>query len=355
LSRTTHEIVKYINIKLSGKNAAIKQSLRKSEKINCLCGVLGNNSTIETKEKPRRSRKIVTLKSLCIAEIQKRTYPKDALAVSHAKSVWQAEEQSWYESSKTHVSTEISVYSAFENNTEQILSFKPVYSPVYNEKRQQQEVCLMDGTHIRTNIKSKLIRSNLGKVSLSAWKRVALSGKTDLAPAMLEVLHDGKIMHQQSDPYVRTMFSKEVEVELVSNGNVEEARFCKLFREWHEAEDMAGISAKERCMRSMRFRNWLLEGYRFDQFPPVSQYVKGIPRVTFEGLVCSIDVHLLLYGLTITGTYNWRSVSTLVAENFMGELAERSQNNHGVPSGSSLQVDMAKISELHAMRLKPTR
>lgn len=207
----------------------------------------------------------------------------------------------------------------------------------------------------RTNIKSKLIRSNLGNIKSSAWKQVAMSGKTDLAPAMLEVLHDGKIMHQQSDPYVRTMFSEEVEVELLLNERFEEARFCKVFREWHEAEDMAGISAKERCLRSMRFRDWLLEGYRFDNFPPVSQYFKGFPRVTFEGLVCSIDAHLLLYGLTKSGTYNWRSVSTLVAENFMGELAERSQNNHGVPSGSSLQVDMTKISELHAMRLKPTR
>ena len=129
----------------------------------------------------------------------------------------------------------------------------------------------------------------------------------------------------------------------------------QLFRDWPEADDKAGIQGIERFSRSLKLRNWLLEGYHFDQFPPTTQYVKGIPRVTFEGLVCSIEAHILLYDLTVGGTYNWRSVSTLVAENFMGELAERSQNNHGVPSGVSLPGDMTKISELRAMRYNPAR
>jgi hypothetical protein len=98
-----------------------------------------------------------------------------------------------------------------------------------------------------------------------------------------------------------------------------------------------------------------MENYDYTKFPPVSQYVKGIPRCTFEGLVCSIDAHVMLYSMVKTGTYNWRAVSTLVAENFMGELAERSQNNHGVPSGNTLPSDMSKISQLHAMRLNPER
>jgi hypothetical protein len=84
-------------------------------------------------------------------------------------------------------------------------------------------------------------------------------------------------------------------------------------------------------------------------------YVKGIPRVTFEGLVSSIDAHVLLYAMVKGGTYNWRSVSTLVAENFMGELAECERSNNGVPNGAMLNNDMGKISQLYGMRLNPNR
>ena len=214
----------------------------------------------------------------------------------------------------------------------------------------------MDGTHIRTNFKSKIIHHHgFQNIRLHSWKRVGSSGNINLAPAMLEIQQDGKIMHQQSDPYVRTMFSAEVESSMRNNGDNEEAEFCKLFREWHDAEDKPGLISFERCVRSNRLKSWLLDKYDFGRFPPPSQYVKGIPRVTFEGLVCSIDAHILLYAIVKTGSYNWRAVSTLVAENFMGELAERSQNNHGVPSGDTLPSDMTKISELHAMRLNPDR
>ena len=86
-----------------------------------------------------------------------------------------------------------------------------------------------------------------------------------------------------------------------------------------------------------------------------TMYVRGIPRVTFEGLVCSIDAHILLYAFVKSGTYNWRSVSTLVAENFMGELAECARANNGVPNGQMIRYDMGKISQLHAIRLNPNR
>ena len=187
----------------------------------------------------------------------------------------------------------------------------------------------MDGMYIRTNIKSKLIRSGLGNTKVTAWRKIAYSGKTCLAPAMLETPKDGKIMHQQSDYYVRIMFCEDVEQELEANGDAKEVQFCRLFREWHEAEDLPGLKEIERCKRSLSLKEWLLDGNKFDSFPPRSMYIKGIPRVTYEGLLCSIDTHFLLYAL-VKGSCYRRTVSTLVAENFMGELAERSANSHGV-------------------------
>ena len=99
----------------------------------------------------------------------------------------------------------------------------------------------------------------------------------------------------------------------------------------------------------------MLDGYNFQIFPPPTMYIKGIPRVTFEGLVCSIDAHILLYAMVKGGSYNWRSVSTLVAENFIGELAERASTSNGVPIGTILNRDMATVSQLHSMRMNPNR
>jgi hypothetical protein len=349
-----NEISKYINIKVKKFGLVIRQNLRKGEKINAICSYVGHSSRVVVPIKRRRSKSIKSLKGLCIAELQKRSYAKEAIAVAYATCVWPCYKDKWFKTATIDPNITIEFRDCFGETTGSA-EFSPVYSPEYMPDRNQLEFHVMDGTHIRTNVKSKLIRDGLENIRISAWKTVAATGETMLAPAMLEIQHDGKIMHQQSDSYVRTMFSRDVEDAMRSNGDLEEASFCRLFREWHEAEDKAVIPAQERCERSLRLRDWLMNSYGADRFPPPTQYIKGIPRITYEGLVCSIDAHILLYAVVKGGTYNWRSVSTLVAENFMGELAERSQNNHGVPSGNTLPSDMSKISELHAMRLKPDR
>ena len=120
-------------------------------------------------------------------------------------------------------------------------------------------------------------------------------------------------------------------------------------------KDVAGLSSKQRVTFSLDLKTWLLSSYSFSHFPPPSAYVKGIPRVTFEALACSIDAHILLYDVVNGGSYNWRSLSTLVAENFMGEISERCSNSKGVPSGQNLPHDMAKVAGLYAWRLNPNR
>ena len=294
--------------------------------------------------------KVKTLLDMCKKVVNSKQYPKNVLAVTYCQTMWPVYLRTFFENAT--VTETVEIVCETTGNT---FSFNPVYKPEHSRERNQLEVRVMDGTHIRTNIKSKLIRNGLDNVKLAAWKKVAIAKKSVLPVAMLEVQDDGKIMHQQSDSFVRTMFSEAVEEEMLKNGDQNEALFCRLFREWHEAEDMPGLTAFERCNRSLALRDWLLDGYNFHIFPSPTMYVKGIPRVTFEGLVCSIDAHLLLYAMVKEGTYNWRSVSTLVAENFMGELAENAETNNGVPNGIMLKRDMAKISQLHAMRMKPDR
>ncbi|KAH3752314.1 hypothetical protein DPMN_186930 [Dreissena polymorpha] len=353
-----NSIIHYLSIKLSDVGIVIRKTLPKGEKIVMLCSSIGVKSNLsQVKSIRKKHRCIPSLHSLCLKCLRKKEYPKEAVAISFARCIWPTKKSEWLNNS--YVSEEVLLEQDQDNvrtgTFPKSTSFFPVYSPEFSGERQQLEVKVMDGTHIRTNLKSKLIKNGLGDVKIDPWKQVAQSGKTYLRPAMLEVKDDGKILHQQSDPFVRTMFAEDVQEELLRGGHDIDAHFCKILRQWHEAEDQPGIPAFERCVRSLKLKAWLMNRYDFAAFPPPSQYVKGIPRVTFEGLVCSIDAHILLYRLVKGSAYNWRSVSTLVAENFMGELAERASTSNGVPSGAMLASDMGKISQLHAMRLKPGR
>ena len=67
---------------------------------------------------------------------------------------------------------------------------------------------------------------------------------------------------------------------------------------------------------------FLTEDLDFDQFPSevTGRYIKGMPMLTFEALLQSISTRIYLYQLSIKGTYNTRSVSTLCNESFSSDM-----------------------------------
>ena len=85
---------------------------------------------------------------------------------------------------------------------------------------------------------------------------------------MLEVNKDGKILEQQNNRYVRTIFFENVEKELHNLSYEAEAEFTKLFRYCHETEDQPGILAVERCRRALALKEWLLKDVSLENIPP---------------------------------------------------------------------------------------
>ena len=342
------DIIDYINIQVKGNGREISNKGRKGNKINDLCKLFGVESTcLEIKRKTKRKVKSPkTLKEL--TKVMLKTFNKNVLDAIYASYKWPQAKQRWL--SEVPVADTISVKDTG-------YSFHPLYSPekvLENGKEMLQVQCL-DGHHIRTNIRAKLCKDGTENLRKKAWSEVAKTKKTKLSLAMLEVNKDGKILDQQSDRYVRTMFCEDVEKELRHIGYDVESEFTKLFRQWHEAEDLPGILAVERCRRALALREWLLKGVYLEEFPPPGMYIKGFPKVTFEGLVCSIEAHIYMYELCMKGTYNWRSMTTLVAENLFGEVSEMESHNNGVPSGDSFRRNLAVMAGLNAVRLKPDR
>ena len=341
-------IIDYINIQVKGKGKELSSKGRKGNKINEICKILGIQSlsidSIRIVKRKVKSSK--ALKDLAKASIK--MFSKNVLDAIYASYKWPHAKQMWL--AEVPLGDSITVQDTG-------YSFTPLYSPetVMNNGKEMLQVKCLNGHHIRTNIRAKLCKDGTENLRKQAWLDVAKTKKTKLSLAMIEVNKDGKILDQQSDRYVRTMFCEDVEKELHCLGYEAESEFTKLFRQWHEAEDLPGILAVERCRRALALREWLLKGVNVEDFPPPGMYIKGFPKVTFEGLVCSIEAHIYMYGLCLNGTYNWRSMSTLVAENLFGEVSEMESHNNGVPSGDSFRRNLAVMAGLNAVRLKPDR
>ena len=301
---------------------------------------------------PSQSRKQQTNKSpptlSALVSSRMKSFGKKYLQVTYAMLSWPETEKKWRESSP------VTAVLPIEGLQE---SIAPTFVPqqILDDGKTFLHMNCLDGHHIRCNIRSRLCTRGTRDLNSDAWSDVAKSGSSPLSVVMLEQNRDGKILDQQNEHYIRVMFSEEVENELAAMGYTTEAQFTKLMRGWHDAEDLPGLTALQRCRNSLNLRKWLLDGYNFSAFPPAGGFVKGFPRITFEGLICNIEAHLYMYPMSSSGTYNWRSLSTLVAESLFGEIAEMESHNNGVPSGKSFKRDFSVMAGLNAVRLKPNR
>ena len=132
-----------------------------------------------------------------------------------------------------------------------------------------------------------------------------------------------------------------------------EANFCRMIRQWYEAEDKPGLSAHQRVTHRLARREYLLDGVDFGQFPPYGSYIKGMPPVMFEGLLQSIDTHIQLYATCRGETYNQRAVSSLVNETFFSELGELEPTHLGCPKATSIPRLLSTVTELLHYRHNP--
>lgn len=63
--------------------------------------------------------------------------------------------------------------------------------------------------------------------------------------------HVEDLVDKQSDAIARLTFSDDVEHAMKRLGYTKEAEFCRLIREFYEAEDEPGIFVEERCRRRL--------------------------------------------------------------------------------------------------------
>ncbi|CAG2203957.1 unnamed protein product [Mytilus edulis] len=142
---------------------------------------------------------------------------------------------------------------------------------------------------------------------------------------------------------------------LHSNGDFNEALFCRLIREWYAAEDDPGIDVIDRIKRRLRFRDWLLKDINFMQFPPPGLHVKGIPHIMFEGLLTNIERRIQIIPFVKSGTYNSRALGSLEAENFFGAFQDLDPKGSGIIRPDDVPAAIRTACDLIGTRLDPNR
>ncbi|XP_071158962.1 uncharacterized protein [Mytilus edulis] len=83
-------------------------------------------------------------------------------------------------------------------------------------------------------------------------------------------------------------------------------------------------------------------------------YVKGFPKIMYEGFLQRIDTSIQLYDIVKSGSYNQRALSSLVNETFFGELSELEPTKLGCPKAISIPRLMANVTEMQHFRCDPS-
>lgn len=265
--------------------------------------------------------------------------PKERLNNTVAAMLYDTKYDEWREESTFKLKTRI------ENaDTTKWFSF-----PEFSEERQQIEPKCLDAHHLLVNLRCKVCKDGLVGIRKEAWHQVAEKNNAVISNAIVVDLVD-----KQNNAFAKRTFSKAVEDEMRKLKYSTEADFCRLIRQWYESEDSGGIAAIERVQRKLELKSFLLKDVDFGIFPPPGMYIKGFPKVMFEGFIQRIDTSIQLYDIVKGQSYNQRSLSSLVNETFFGELSELEPTKLGCPKAVSIPCLMANVTEMQHFRCDPS-
>ena len=318
----------------------MRKSWNKPKKVFVLNTIFGNTQTDPVCVQKKRLRTALSLKILATKEIRSRRIPKEVVAVAYAQYIFPKERDTWIEQSCVPKDMKI---EGFDSEIPYWFSLPEVSTQTGSLLTKG-----IDCSHNLTHMRVRTSTTGICGVSPHAWKECAKSKETDLHPAIVDDLLD-----KQSVSFARTHFSENVEKWMDEHGFHQAAILTRMIRRWYEACDAPSVSAHNRISDLLTFRNFLLKDINFGEFPPITRYFKGIPVVTFEGMIMDIDSKLQLFG--ISGAYNIRSVGSLAAETAVGVLQTLNQSSQVSIKAVDVPKLMSTVVEVMTCKLNPNR
>ena len=101
--------------------------------------------------------------------------------------------------------------------------------------------------------------------------------------------------------------------------------------------------------------NFLMEQLNLAEFPPPSTHVKGIPIITFKGLLWGISTRIMLYHFAKIGTFNNKAISTLCIESFFSSLSKADFTMTGCPKATQIHRTIPIMMMYNTMKHNPDK
>ena len=339
---TTHDLDIVINVlrKWESKDCpvGIKLNEQKLRKANQLGFILGHTDLIEPKKRTPKMKTLVDLSLDCAKVL----VPTAVLRVALATFDFRIKLPLWMDKSPVPISYEIPV---------EPFSFDVFSYPEYNVKRQQIEPRIIDPSHILTNLRVHATQKGILECDPKAFLRVSETDNDVLSRGLLVQ----PIADQQSVPFARRIFSRNVEDIMRENGDVKEAELVHYIRNWYDACNERGLSVTQRITYLVDMHNYLMGFYDAVKFPMNSSYVCNLPSTTFQSILQNISTRIHLYHLSKVHTYNHRSVSTLAVESLFSDLTTLAANTSGVPLAANIPKHIAKMTLLNTAKNNPEK
>ena len=277
----------------------------KDSLVNMVSDEYGTGGHITTKQCPK------TLRSIILNVMN--SWPKEATTALYATNVFTQKHNEWYSQQLFNKETVIETDDGHEFKIPTWYAQPSMINglPVFH---------ILDPHHLLVNNRCRCCAHGMGGMGIkkTAWLKVA--EKEDQNHTGLSIELVSELRDRQRNAFAQATFSEAVENEMQTNGDIIEARWCRLIREFYKAVDESGIPIHERIQWLLNMREFLLGHYNPSDFPPPGAYVKGMPITQFEGILTNIDRRLQLYHVLPHGTYNHRSVSSLDCETFFGSF-----------------------------------
>ena len=180
---------------------------------------------------------------------------------------------------------------------------------------------------------------------------MSVANNNILGRALLEI----PIPDKQSVPFARKVFSRQVENQMMTNGDNKEAELVHKIRNWFDACNERGIPLQKWLKYFVEMNNYLFRFYDPQHFPVSLMHICGLPSTTFQGILQNISTRIQLYRLLQNNTYNQRSVSTLAVESFFSDLSQVAHTTSGIPMAANVPRYLARMSQLNKIKDDPTK
>ena len=288
----------------------------------------------------RKKYKVQTLQYWARVKLMDLLYPKIYLQIVAAIAIFETNARQWLQSSTVPMNVNVPQ----DEYGEWHLSHECHSYPEWNEDRKQFEFRCINPGHTLANMRSQISHYGYEFCLKAAFVHVSETNH-DVMPKSILKEH----LDRQSIRIAKCFFSVEVQRELQWNGDLKEANFICLIRNWFNACDEWGIDAYTRMRHLNEFADYLAELIEWKEMPPPINYIKGMPVPTYKALMQGITTRLQIFSLTDM-PINQRALSTVGIESFFSDLTHMEFSGLGCPKAVDIPWLITHVTELNSIK-----